>query len=312
MIQVEDLRRTFSGTVALDGISFSVERGEVVGLLGPNGAGKTTCLRILSCFIPPSSGRVEVDGLDVQRHSVEVRRRVGYLPEGVPLYPELRVHEHLHFRARLRGHNRATRRSEVQRVLETCGLTDVHRRIVGQLSRGYRQRLGIADALLGDPPLLILDEPTVGLDPNQIREVRRLVRRLGRERTVLLSSHILSEVEAVCHRVVIIHQGRLVAQGRVDQLYSGAEALELKVRGPLEQVTAALEGLAGVASVESDQHAEKEVATYRISGELGPRVQEELAAMILESGWGLQKLQPTRESLEQIFARLTASAQDEP
>ena len=331
MIQVEDLRRTFSGTVALDGISFSVERGEVVGLLGPNGAGKTTCLRILSCFIPPSSGRVEVDGLDVQRHSVAVRRRLGYLPEGVPLYPELRVDEHLRFRARLRGIPRKEQKRAIERVVETCGLADVFRRIVGQLSRGYRQRLGLADALLGDPPLLVLDEPTVGLDPNQIREVRELVRRLGKERTVLLSSHILSEVEAVCDRVLIMHQGSLVAQGPVSELDRQAGTLVARVRGPVEQVRRALEELAGVEEVDvtesgseagsdsdSDSDSELEleseprwqVARYRIGGEVGPRTQEEVAAVILAAGWGLQELNPARESLEHVFARLTAEEEE--
>ena len=323
MIQVEDLRRTFSGTVALDGVSFSVSRGEVVGLLGPNGAGKTTCMRILCGFVPPTSGTVRVDGLDVQRHSVEVRRGLGYLPEGVPLYPELRVREHLRFRARLRGLPRKEQQRSMDRVVETCGLADVHRRIVGQLSRGYRQRLGLADALLGDPPLLVLDEPTVGLDPNQIREVRELVRRLGKERTVLLSSHILSEVEAVCDRVVIIHQGRLVAQGQVSELHGDTAALVARVRGPEEEVRQALANVSGVEEVEvsdsdsestSDSESESEsmwaVASYLLRGDVGPRTQEEVAAVILKAGWGLQELNPARETLEQIFARLTCEDEE--
>ncbi len=307
MIEVEDLRRTFSGNAALDGVSFSVDRGEVVGLLGPNGAGKTTCMRIICCFVPPTSGTVLVDGLDVTRHSVEVRRLLGYLPEGVPLYPELRVSEHLRFRARLRGLPRAEQKRAVERVVQTCGLTDVFSRIVGQLSRGYRQRLGLADALLGDPPLLVLDEPTVGLDPNQIREVRALVRQLGKDRTVLLSSHILSEVEAVCDRVVIMHQGELVAQGPVSDLHTDAgRTLEARVRGPAEEVMQALEGVSGVEVVEmvGEQDSE-EVASYRISGDLGQQTQEEVAAAILGSGWGLQQLNPQKETLEQVFARLT-------
>ncbi len=312
MIEVQDLRRTFSGTVALDGVSFSVDRGEVVGLLGPNGAGKTTCMRILCCFIPPTSGSVRVDGLDVTRSSLEVRRRLGYLPEGVPLYPELRVTEHLQFRARLRGLPRRERHGAMERVLETCGLTDVCRRIVGQLSRGYRQRLGLADALLGDPPLLVLDEPTVGLDPNQIREVRQLVRRLGRERTVLLSSHILSEVEAVCHRVVIMHRGSLVAQGPVSELHDKAGCLEARVRGPVEAVRQALEQIDGIEEVQvtADEAPERddkdgEVATYKIRGLRGSRAREQVAAAVLGQGWGLQELSEARESLEQVFARLT-------
>ena len=320
MIQVQDLRRTFSGTAALDGVSFSVDRGEVVGLLGPNGAGKTTCMRIICCFIPPTSGSVSVDGLDVTQHSLEVRRRLGYLPEGVPLYPELRVSEHLRFRARLRGLSRREQKATVERVVETCGLADVSRRIVGQLSRGYRQRLGLADALLGDPPLLVLDEPTVGLDPNQIREVRELVRHLGRERTVLLSSHILSEVEAVCHRVVIMHRGSLVAQGPVAELHDKAGGLEARVRGPAEKVREALQKIDGVEEVQvAGEERERggegeagggegegwEVATYRMVGSVGSKTREEVAAAILGSGWGLQELSEAHESLEQVFARLT-------
>ena len=305
MIHVKDLRRSFAGTVALDGVSFDVEPGEVVGLLGPNGAGKTTTMRVLTCFVPADSGTVEVDGLDVGRHSLEVRRRVGYLPEGVPLYPELRVVEHLNFRARLRGLPRARRRAEVDRVVQACGLGDVSKRIVGQLSRGFRQRLGLADALLGDPRVLILDEPTVALDPNQVRQVRRLIRELGGEHTVLLSTHILTEVEAVCSRALIIHQGRLRARQRV----GGAGQLKVRVRGPAAAVRAALKRVEGVASARVQGEADGEVATLLLSGEQSDRTRERVAAAVSEAGWGLLGMEQARESLEQLFTRVTGAAQ---
>jgi ABC-2 type transport system ATP-binding protein len=218
MIHVKDLSKSFGSCLALDRVSFDVQQGEVVGMLGPNGAGKTTCLRILTCFVPASSGEVRILGLDPARDSVAIRRQVGYLPEGVPLYPELRVREYLDFRVRLRGIPKERRREIIERVVNSCGIEEVVGRLVGQLSRGFRQRLGLADALLGSPPLLILDEPTVGLDPNQIRQVRQLILSLAGEHTILLSTHRLDEVEAVCSRALILHQGRLVAQGSLDQL----------------------------------------------------------------------------------------------
>jgi ABC-2 type transport system ATP-binding protein len=308
MIEVRELRRCYAGTVALDGVSFSVHRGEVVGLLGPNGAGKTTCMRILACFVPPSAGEVRVAGLDVERQGLAVRRQLGYLPEGVPLYPELRVDEHLAFRARLRGLPRGRRRVEVDRVVERCALSDMRRRVVGQLSRGYRQRLGLADALLGDPPLLILDEPTVGLDPNQIREVRELIRALGGAHTVLLSTHILPEVEAVCDRVLILHHGRLAAEGRVQQLRGVVGGSWIVcARGPsAEQLVQLLRGVSGVAQVELLEA--EPTPRCRLAAETAGEVGERIAAALHAAGWALQELRSEGTTLEEIFARLTADA----
>ena len=215
MIEVDSLGRSYAALAALDNVSFRVQRGEVVGLLGPNGAGKTTCLRILAGFVPPGRGTARVAGFDVLSQSLDVRRSIGYMPEGVPVYQDLRVDEYLDFRARLRGMGRAVRRRAIDRALARCNLLEVRRRITGQLSRGYRQRLGLADALLAEPPVLLLDEPTAGLDPNQAREARQLLGGLAGQHTVLLCSHLLHEVEAVCSRVVILHRGRLVAD---DQL----------------------------------------------------------------------------------------------
>src|SRR5678816_901580 len=218
MIEVVNLTKRYAGRTALSNISFTVGRGEIVGLLGPNGAGKSTTMRILSCFLPATSGTVRVAGLDVFRHSEEVRRRIGYMPENNPLHFDMRVREYLKFRARLKGLGRRQSRDRVDTVLEQCSLTDVSHRIVGQLSKGYRQRVGLADALVHEPELIILDEPTIGLDPNQIRSVRQLIKSLGGKHTVLISTHILPEVEMTCNRVLILHQGRILAADTTENL----------------------------------------------------------------------------------------------
>src|SRR5689334_2149019 len=211
MIEVENLTKRYAGRTAVSGISFTVNRGEIVGLLGPNGAGKSTTMRILSCFLPATSGTVRVGGRDVFHDSTEVRRRIGYMPENNPLHGEMRVREYLKFRARLKGLGRQRSRERVDVVMEQCGLTDVSKRIIGQLSKGYKQRVGLADALVHEPDLIILDEPTAGLDPNQIRSVRQLIKDLAGKHTVLLSTHILPEVEMTCNRVLILHEGRVLA-----------------------------------------------------------------------------------------------------
>ena len=228
-IEVEGLTKRYGPTLAVDDISFSVDSGEIVGFLGPNGAGKTTTIRILSCFIPASSGRASVAGLDVERESIEVRRKIGYLPENVPLYREMRVREYLSYRAALKRVPRAERDDRVEEALELVKITDHEDRIIDQLSKGYRQRVGLADTLVHDPDVLILDEPTVGLDPNQVREVRDLVKALAERRTVLFSTHIIPWVEAVCERVVIICAGKIVADGPIVDLLEGRE-------GGLEEV----------------------------------------------------------------------------
>src|SRR3989454_1920454 len=218
MIEVRNLTKRYAGVTAVSNISFSVARGEIVGLLGPNGAGKSTTMRILACYLPATSGTVRVAGLDVFRQSDEVRRRIGYMPENNPLHYDLRVREYLKFRARLKGLSRKRSRERVDVVTEQCGLTDVSKRIIGHLSKGYQQRVGMADALIHDPELIILDEPTIGLDPHQIRSVRQLIKDLGQQHTVLLSSHILPEVEMTCNRVVILHEGKILAADTTENL----------------------------------------------------------------------------------------------
>lgn len=312
MIRVEDLHKSYGQTVALEGVSFEVHPGEVVGLLGPNGAGKTTCLRILTCFVQPSAGAVRINDLDPAQNSLEIRRQVGYLPESCPLHPELRVSEYLSFRARLRGIERGGRREAIARAMQGCGLGEVHRRIVGQLSRGFRQRLGLADALLGAPRVLILDEPTAGLDPNQIREVRQLIRDLTADgdHTVLLSTHILSEVEALCSRAVILHRGRLVEQGPVDQLRTkfgeGITTVQVRIGdGDRQALADALERLPAVERVEVIEGGEG-VVSCRLHGEMGPEARERVAELISSNpAWALQALGTTGADLEEVFARLT-------
>src|SRR5438445_10013502 len=211
MIEVANLTKRYAGVTAVSNLSFSVARGEIVGLLGPTGAGKSTTMRILACYLPATSGTVRIAGLDVFRQSDEVRRRIGYMPENNPLHQDLRVREYLKFRARLKGLSRQRSRERADVVMEQCGLTDVGRRIIGQLSKGYRQRVGLADALVHDPELIILDEPTIGLDPSQLRAVRQLIKSLGNTHTVLISTHILPEAEMMCSRLVIIYNGKIVA-----------------------------------------------------------------------------------------------------
>src|SRR5580658_5663277 len=239
MIDVSNLSKSYAGHTAVEDISFQVERGEIVGLLGPNGAGKSTTMRILSCFIPASSGSATVAGLDVFTQANEVRRRIGYMPENNPLHPDMRVREYLKFRARLKGMSHSRSRERIDAVITQCGLESESKRIIGQLSKGYRQRVGLADALVHQPELIILDEPTIGLDPSQIRSVRQLIKDLGRRHTVLVSSHILSEIELTCSRVVIMRQGRILAadtQENLQKLYAKNGHLIAEIAAPLEEL----------------------------------------------------------------------------
>jgi ABC-2 type transport system ATP-binding protein len=306
MIEVDSLGRSYAGLVALDGVSFRVRPGEVVGLLGPNGAGKTTCLRVLAGFVPPGQGTARVAGFDDRSRSLEVRRRVGYMPEGVPLYPEMRVDEYLGFRARLRGIPRASRRGAIDRALGRCGLTEVRRRLSGQLSRGYRQRLGLCDALLAEPPVLLLDEPTAGLDPNQTREARELIVGLAGEHTVLLSSHLLHEVEAVCSRVVILHRGRVVAEEGLATAGSGSLLLEARCPCPPGPAIEALRALPGIRAVQVLEQGE--LLRCRLSGESGPEVRERVAEAVHAAGLLLRELRAEAPpALEERFAELTGA-----
>lgn len=299
MIQVENLTKYFGPVLAVDRVSFQVDEHEVVGFLGPNGAGKTTTMRILTGYLPATSGLAKVAGFDVMTESLDVRRNIGYLPESVPLYPEMRVEEYVHFRAKLKGVPRLARAPRVEYCLERCRLKEVRRRLVGTLSKGYRQRVGLADAMVNDPPILILDEPTSGLDPLQIRETLALIKELGERRTVLLSTHILSEVEAVCERVIIIASGRVGLSETLETLEAEAKIL-LETRGPADQVAEALRGVDGITAVtthsQDDGWASLEVHT-RDNADLREAVGQALA----ERGWALRRLERKRRRLEDAF-----------
>lgn len=310
MIEVKNLTKRYAGCTAVDDVSFEVKKGEIVGFLGPNGAGKSTTLRILSCYLPASGGAAKVAGFDVFRHSLEVRRRIGYLPESTPLYPEMRVDEYLSYRAALKGVGGQRRRQRVNEVKELCGLTDVGRRIVGQLSKGYRQRVGMADALVHDPELVILDEPTIGLDPNQIRHVRDVIKNLAARHTVLLSTHILPEVEMTCQRVLIINRGKIVASDTPDKLRTrlqGGREIVAEMRGAKNNVAQELYKLPGVTRVTT----EAEDGWTRFRMECGA---EDVRPLVFEaaarSGWTLRELRQEKQSLEDIFVALTRVEQE--
>ncbi len=307
MIEVKDLFKAYPGVVAVDRVSFRVERGEIAGFLGPNGAGKSTTMRILTCFLAPTSGSASVAGFDVLRQSMEVRRRVGYLPENNPLYTEMRVEEYLRFRARIKGVARADRERRVGEVLERVGLSERRRSIIQNLSKGLRQRVGLADAIVHGPEIVILDEPTIGLDPTQVREVRELIRELGKERTVLLSSHILSEVEKVCRRVLILSRGRLVEQGTPEEIAGRlvrTGRVRLEARGDGRAIKEALEKLPGVAHVIWENRGELHGFAVQCADGADPRAG--IFQLCAGKGWTIQELAWERLSLEDVFSILTA------
>ncbi len=310
MIEVKNLSKFYGHVRAVDNISFTVAEGDVVGFLGPNGAGKTTTIRILTCYQPATSGSATVAGHDVFKESLKVRTEVGYLPENVPLYPEMRTREYLRFRGKLRGLDRPEREAAIARVTERCWLGDVIDRPIGQLSKGYRQRIGLADALLHNPPVLILDEPTVGLDPAQIRETRALIRELAKEHTVMLSSHNLAEVEATCRKLVIINRGAIVAAGTPDELrqrITGGSKLIAELRGPNEQVAAGIRELNGV----SDVHTEAREGWTRVTITSAKDLRESIYTMSTKKGWPLRELRREVATLEDFFVKIVAAAREE-
>ena len=311
MIEVQGLTKFYGNKAAVDNLTFSVEKGEVVGFLGPNGAGKTTTMRVLSCFMPPTSGSAKVAGYDIHADSVEVRRRIGYLPEHVPLYTDLTVTQYLNFVAEAKAVPRLQRRQKVGELIERCLLHEAQGRIINTLSKGYRQRVGLAQALLGDPPVLILDEPTIGLDPKQIIEIRNLIRQMQGERTVLLSTHILPEVSVVCQRVIIINEGRIVAvdtpENLTRRLQRSTQVL-LQVEGPPDQVTGRLREMAGILRVEMKDGGGV-LGRYVVETEKDCDLRRELAHVVCSSGWGLLELRPVDMSLEDVFIRLVTEEQ---
>jgi ABC-2 type transport system ATP-binding protein len=305
MIHVSHLTKYYGDYAAVRDVSFDVPAGQIVGFLGPNGAGKTTTMRILAGYQAATSGEASIDGLDVFWNPVEVRRRIGYMPESCPLYPEMRVIEYLRFRAGIKGVHGPRRQSRIDYVLERCWLTDVRRQLVGTLSKGYRQRVGLADSLLAEPPVLILDEPTVGLDPTQIRSTRQLIRELGQQHTILLSTHILSEVELVCDGVIIIHRGQVAAAGPLKDLALQAgkqEVLATTFEGTIDP--APVRDLPGVADLSMQVKAGD--THLRITGSEADGLSTRLFELAVARGWKLKELRPERQTLEDMFVRLTA------
>ncbi|HYK91690.1 MAG TPA: ATP-binding cassette domain-containing protein [Acidobacteriota bacterium] len=307
MIEVEHLSKVYNGRKAVDDISFKVEKGEILGFLGPNGAGKTTTMRILTCYMPSTAGTARVAGFDVFEESLEVRKRIGYLPETPPVYPEMTVESYLNFVAKIKGAPSNQRKSQVDDVMGKCSIGDVRNRIIGKLSKGYKQRVGLAQSLLNNPDVLILDEPTIGLDPKQISEVRTLIKSLAGNHTVILSTHILPEVSMTCDRVVIIHNGKVVAMDTPDGLThqaKGAERIALLVDGPKEAVLEKLQAVDGVVSIQSTGGENGKPVSFNVECKLDTDLRRTLASVVVTQGWGLLELKGVSLSLEDVFINL--------
>jgi ABC-2 type transport system ATP-binding protein len=314
MITVEQLTKKYARNTAVDHISFEVQKGQIVGFLGPNGAGKTTTMRMLTCFLPPSSGSASVAGFDVLAKPLEVKRRIGYLPEMPPLYPEMRTAEYLAFVGKIKGLSGAELAKRVDYVLDRCAIEDVEEKVLGKLSKGYRQRVGLAQAIIHNPDVLILDEPTAGLDPKQINETRELIRSFAGDHTIILSTHILSEVEQTCQQVIIINKGKLVATDSVNNLQNrarGAGSVLVEVAGRNGQLDAAsvrrrLEQVVGVSRVQFKETRGGR-SIFEVEGHSDHAIRGDLARAIVEAGWDLNELRTAAVSLEEVFLQLTAS-----
>jgi ABC-2 type transport system ATP-binding protein len=306
MIQVENLIKRYAGGEAVRGITFSVEKGEVVGFLGPNGAGKSTTMRMLTGYLPPTDGRIEVAGAKLPQESLLVRQRIGYMPENVPLYPEMRVEEFLEYRGRLKRVSRGDITHRVGLVLDQCGLTDVRKKIIGSLSKGFRQRVGLADALVHNPMLLILDEPTAGLDPHQIRSFRELIKELGKDRTILLSTHILSEVEMVCGRAIIINKGKIEASDTLANLEKRVQAgaLQIEVKADPASAKDKLGKIAEV-SVVAELNRAGDWVSFEVTAAPGKDIRGEVDGLIKREQWPLREFRREKARLEDVFVELT-------
>jgi len=314
MITVQGLTKRYARTIAVDHISFEVQKGQIVGFLGPNGAGKTTTMRMLTCFLPPTEGTATVAGFDVLEQPMEVKKRIGYLPESPPVYPEMEVVEYLEFVGQLKGMGGAALKRRVDEVAERCAVADVRNKIIGKLSKGYRQRVGLAQAIIHNPDVLILDEPTAGLDPLQINETRDLIKSLAGDHTIILSTHILPEVEQTCQQVVIINKGKLVATDSVENLQhraSGAESVLLEVEGregliAAQAIQQRLEKVAGVSRV-IFKETRGQRSMFEVEGLKDRSIRGDLARAVVESGWNLNELRSGALTLEEVFLELTGA-----
>ncbi len=310
-ITVRNLTKLYGQEKAVDDISFDVKTGEILGFLGPNGAGKTTTMKIITCYMPPTSGTVDVDGYSIAEHSLEVRRKIGYLPEMNPLYLDMNVVEYLEYSAQLFGMDDGALKSRLKEMVDVCGIGDVRHKDIGELSKGYRQRVGLAQAMIHDPEVLILDEPTSGLDPNQIVEIRNLIRKLGRAKTLILSTHILSEVQATCDRIIIINEGSIVADGSPDQLqreFHGAEILQVELKAdvgnPMTDLFPVLKALPQVESVDF-QESEGPNHRFMLTAARGSDIRETMFRTAVERQWVLLEMARKGTSLEEVFHKLT-------
>jgi ABC-2 type transport system ATP-binding protein len=308
MIEIKNLSKKYKDVQALDGVSFSVNQGEILGFLGPNGAGKTTTMKIITGFISANSGSIQINGLDSVEDSLEIRKQIGYLPENVPLYEEMKVYEYLKFVGEARGLNKGALIKKIKELIQSCSLEKVIRKNIGELSKGYKQRVGLAQALIHDPKILILDEPTEGLDPNQIVEIRNLIKKMAQEKTVIMCSHILSEVQATCSRIVIINEGKIVAQGTTEELKAqseGKQIISFALQGNKEEVIEKFQVQEGVLSIKSLGKESAEVEKYILE----TRSEKDLRPLVFnlakEKDWTLYNLTSQELSLEDVFRKLT-------
>ena len=307
MIEVKDLTKYYANFPAVENLTFEVRKGEILGFLGPNGAGKTTTMRIITGFMPPTSGTATVAGYDVVAKSREARKYIGYLPETVPLYSDMTVEGYLRFMGTLRGMNPRRIKVRIGDVIGSCHLEDYRKTIIGKLSKGFRQRVGVAQAILHEPQVLVLDEPTIGIDPIQVVETRNMIKELGRDHTIIISTHILPEVSMVCKRVLIIHEGQIMAEDSPKNLaerLQGVERVQLEIRGPRPEVSKALRGVRGVIKVSHVEESE-ERNVYDVEAKRGLDLRSTMSKLVISNGWGLLSIQLVGMSLEEIFLKLT-------
>ena len=308
MIEVKNVSKMYGAFPAISDISFRVESGEILGFLGPNGAGKSTTMKIITGFMPPTAGEVSIAGYDVVTESLEARKHIGYLPETVPLYSDMNLKDYLQYMGKLRGMSADRIAQRIPEVIDICNLGDYYNTIIAKLSKGFKQRVGIAQAILHEPDVLVLDEPTIGIDPIQVVETRQLIKNLGGEHTLIISTHILPEVSQICERVIIIHEGQVIAEDTPENLalrLVGSERVDLDVKGPQQDVLVALRDVEGVREAVRIDGAPGSVPRYRVQSELGVEVRADLASMVINSGWDLLRLDGVIMSLEEIFLRLT-------
>jgi ABC-2 type transport system ATP-binding protein len=313
LIEIKHLTKYYGTKAAIQDVSFDVEKGEILGFLGPNAAGKTTTMRILTCFMPATSGTAKISGFDVFDNSMEVRKRIGYLPENPPLYTDMTVEKFLEFVGRIKGIEHRQLKKKVSEVMEKTSIQSETKRLIKHLSKGYKQRVGIAQALIHNPDVLILDEPTIGLDPKQIIEVRELIKSLAGSHTIILSTHILPEVSMTCQRVIIINEGKIVASDTTENLtkrLKGSENLYLEVEGPASKVEAKIKALKGVTRITPQKTSKENVNGFAVETELKTDLRKDLSAMVVNQGWGLLEMRPVGMSLEEVFLHLTTKEEE--